>query len=421
MRKYSWKFNKGLTRLVSLALLSALLLTIITPLTASADPGWYNVTWDSRKKITVDFTKVAATLTDFPVLVSLSSDTELASEAQDDGDDILFTSSDGVSKLNHEIETFNGTTGALVAWVRLPALSSGTNTEIYMYYDNPGAGNQENATFVWDSSYAMVQHMEETAGGANAIQDSTSNTNHGTDSGSPTFSATGKANGAIDFDGSSAYIDCGNDSSLAISGNLTLEAWIERDATGIHHTIMDKNYNNEYYFRVSSDDKLLLYQGDGTWEAITGTATIGTGWTHVALTRDVTTSQVRFFINGAQDGSPVTYTKTVAAGTNKVTIGYRHDYPPNYQYFDGILDEVRISSTARSGGWITTSYNNQNSPSTFYSLGLAEAGAPTAVGGTIFPTDKMRILTPWILLSSMLALAAVGRAFNFGKNPLFTS
>lgn len=33
------------------------------------------------------------------------------------------------------------------------------------------------------------------------------------------------------------------------------------------------------------------------------------------------------------------------------------------------MDEVRISATARSWDWIKTKYNNQNSPSTFYSVG----------------------------------------------------
>jgi hypothetical protein len=33
------------------------------------------------------------------------------------------------------------------------------------------------------------------------------------------------------------------------------------------------------------------------------------------------------------------------------------------------LDEVRISSVARSAGWIATEYANQHSPSTFYSVG----------------------------------------------------
>ena len=37
--------------------------------------------------------------------------------------------------------------------------------------------------------------------------------------------------------------------------------------------------------------------------------------------------------------------------------------------WDGFIGEFRISKTARSADWIVTEYNNQNSPSTFYTVG----------------------------------------------------
>jgi MSHA biogenesis protein MshQ len=37
------------------------------------------------------------------------------------------------------------------------------------------------------------------------------------------------------------------------------------------------------------------------------------------------------------------------------------------------VDEVRISSTARSAGWIATEYSNQNAPSTFLAIGAQES------------------------------------------------
>jgi hypothetical protein len=38
------------------------------------------------------------------------------------------------------------------------------------------------------------------------------------------------------------------------------------------------------------------------------------------------------------------------------------------EYWPGLIESVYISSTARSSQWISTEYNNQNSPSTFYTL-----------------------------------------------------
>jgi hypothetical protein len=40
---------------------------------------------------------------------------------------------------------------------------------------------------------------------------------------------------------------------------------------------------------------------------------------------------------------------------------------PN-NYFTGIVDEARVSDTTRSADWIATEYNNQSSPSTFYTF-----------------------------------------------------
>ena len=118
---------------------------------ASGD-SYYNASWDYRKTVTIDNTKVSGSgsHTNFPILVSIT-DTNLKDNAQSDGDDILFTSSDGHTKLSHEIESYNSSTGALVAWVKVPTLSTSADTVLYMYYGNSGATNQQDATGVWDS------------------------------------------------------------------------------------------------------------------------------------------------------------------------------------------------------------------------------------------------------------------------------
>ncbi len=108
-----------------LVVLAAVILVLVpVPVHADPGPGWYDAGWKYRKKITVDNTRVSGTsdFSGFPVLVSLSSDSDLAADAQDDGDDILFTSSDGTTKLDHETEYFDGSTGALDAWVEVKTL-----------------------------------------------------------------------------------------------------------------------------------------------------------------------------------------------------------------------------------------------------------------------------------------------------------
>src|SRR5262249_18045786 len=52
--------------------------------------------------------------------------------------------------------------------------------------------------------------------------------------------------------------------------------------------------------------------------------------------------------------------------------------------FKGAIDEVRVSSTARSSDWIKTEYNNQSSPGTFMSTG-AEESVSSAPAMTMSP------------------------------------
>jgi hypothetical protein len=150
--------------------------------TAAADAaGWYNSNWQYRKKLTIDYTKVGATLSNFPVLVSLSSDSDLAARARSDGYDSLFTSSDGTTKLDHEIEQYTSATGQLVAWVRIPSLSNSADTSIHMYYGYASATNQQNVTGVWNANggtatnYSGVWHINQTIG--TTISDSASSAN----------------------------------------------------------------------------------------------------------------------------------------------------------------------------------------------------------------------------------------------------
>jgi len=126
--------------------------------------------WSYQRMITIDPTQVAGDLYDFPVLIHLSGDW-LGYQAsgdpghvrQNDGGDIRFVSTNHI-QLDHEIELYDGTSGTLVAWVRIPFLSGTSDTQIYMLYGNPGCEDQSNPEAVWDEHFVMVHHLEETAG-----------------------------------------------------------------------------------------------------------------------------------------------------------------------------------------------------------------------------------------------------------------
>ncbi len=103
---------------------------ILFPLIAHAQTFLY------RKQITIDHTKVSAALSNFPVLVSISNDNDLRDHVMNaNAYDLAFVDGNG-SQLDHEVERWDGATGTLLAWVRVPSLSAATDTVMYAYYGN---------------------------------------------------------------------------------------------------------------------------------------------------------------------------------------------------------------------------------------------------------------------------------------------
>ena len=135
------------------------------------------------KVITIDHNKVNGTHANFPVLISII-DSDLDDKAQFDGDDIAFANS--TAWLDHEIElydpSYSVSEAQLIAWVRIPLLSTSSDTTIFMFYGDPDfSGSHENPTGVWDSNYKGVWHLtEDPEESYTDIKDSTINVNHGT-------------------------------------------------------------------------------------------------------------------------------------------------------------------------------------------------------------------------------------------------
>lgn len=241
--------KSALKKIAQFLLVVLLLLSMPAPPSANAAVSdWYSDNWTYRKKLTIDNTKVDADLTNFPVLVS-RTDTDLRDDAQDDNDDILFTSSDGVSKLDHEIESFDGATGALVAWVEVPSVANASDTVIYMYYGYGSAAAQSNATGVWDANYKGVWHMDEamtdeaTTGALDASNTSDTDNDlaqQGNDD------ITGKIGTGQTFDGTNDYVTDAYDADFDFgTGALTASGWFKSAGSAITTTVTSRVADSE--------------------------------------------------------------------------------------------------------------------------------------------------------------------------------
>jgi hypothetical protein len=171
------------------------------------------------------------------------------------------------------------------------------------------------------------------------------------------------AQNALDFDGNSDYVDCGNDTSVKITGTqITLEAWIYPTAWSknvFEGNIINKEYNTSnygYMLRVGEGGKLNFAFGDGSWNELTSASALLSlnTWQHVAATYDG--SKMRLYVDGvAADSSSVTATIKNAYSTS-LSIGA---HPGLSRYYQGKIDELKIWNICRSESQIYSGLNDE--------------------------------------------------------------
>ncbi len=331
--------------------------------------NWYDADWAYRKAVVIDHTQVSDTLIDFPILIS-TVDTDIGTDAKADGSDIVITKGDGLTKLHRDIEKFRNDT--LIIWFRADSLLSETDDTFYVYYGNPTASESDNDS-TWDDNFAAVWHLGE--GGTGTRSDGTSNSNDGT----PTNydgdeAALGKIGLADDLDGANDFINVADNATLDITSQITMEMWLyTRSLThvggGNYPTPVAKSTGNYRWF-INSGNKSYTTRFSGLSDLTSSDTVRINTWTHVVMTYHQSNG-FKWYIDGSLDNSDA-QTGAMTANANNLTIGNWDDGTSGDRWYQGIVDEVRISDVSRSADWISTEYNNQNSPATFVTLGTAE-------------------------------------------------
>ncbi|HEY2951509.1 MAG TPA: LamG-like jellyroll fold domain-containing protein [Verrucomicrobiae bacterium] len=158
---------------------------------------------------------------------------------------------------------------------------------------------------------------------------------------------------AIQFDGVNDVVSIPDNASIRITGPITVEAWINRSAAGVQHSIVEKYGcaagQGGYVLRVTAADKLLFGTRDdcNNGSSVLGASTISANtWTHVAGSWDGAT--MRVYVNGNLDGS-LSATRNPKAGNTPLKIGERgNGGTPLF----GAIDDVRLWNVARTAAQI---------------------------------------------------------------------
>jgi hypothetical protein len=265
--------------------------------------------------------------------------------------------------LNFELERYNASTGEVVMWIKEGTVSHTSDTVYYLAYGDSSLSTDGSSTSAWDSTFTRVYHLKD--GTTLSVIDSTGIQN-GTNSGATATS--GQIDGAANFAAvSSQKITAGNLSQTAI----TVSLWINDTLEDIpYRTAFNMGASSVSYagIDVKSNGKLNVAVQATTSRAYdgTGTHTLSAGtWYHVALTYDSSAGLVAY-VNAASDGT-VSANGNMNSTSQPCEIGHSPAF--NCCFWNGKIDEVHVANVARSADWITTEYNNQNSPSTFYTVG----------------------------------------------------
>ena len=217
--------------------------------------------------------------------------------------------------------------------------------------------------------------------GATAVDTSGNNFNGSLLNGAA-WTAAGKYDKGINFDGSNDQVSVANNDTLKITSNITLEAWARANGTfSGHKHIVGKNYyeisinRSGAGFKASMDARI-----NGTWRKAQTSGNLNLNqWYHLAGTYDGTT--IKLYVDGVQAATFST-TGNIDQTNNPLRIGTAN---ASGDFFKGTVDEVRLYNRVLNQSEIQTDMNAPIAPDTTppsVSISTPTEGA-TVLGATV--------------------------------------
>jgi hypothetical protein len=355
-----------------------LFLAALFTLPASAQEN-YATAWSGHKYVIVNSAKagIAAAVVKYPLLVRLdSTHASIFTQAKSGGADLRFTKADNATRLPHQIDSWNATARTAAIWVLADTIPANRNNFAFrIHWGNAGAADSSNGAKVFDTTNAFqaAWHMSGAANEADATLNAFTATQNGAPPSAPGavgagravsagnyFRATGTASGKLNF---------------PEGGNFSISAWVFTSTLPGAGTLVSK-HDNAYALKLNADASNWEFFEFGTdqtaagWNWVNASTEGGlNAWTHLVGFRAGTDAGI--YVNGVRmDGGPSTAASTAARVLNTdVVIGAQPTSNTAVQRpFDGILDEVRLSSAARDGEWIKLDYETQKAGSSVVSL-----------------------------------------------------
>jgi biopolymer transport protein ExbB len=383
-------------------------------LSASA---WWNDQWTQRKQIVVDTTTAGANLQspvdDVTVLVRLSAGNfPQFLTLLDNGADFRFIASDDKTPLKFHVERFDPITETAYVWVKVPSVGpQSAQTSFFLYFGNASAPAADDPGGTFDASTVAVFHFGEASG---VPLDSTAYATPVT-AGS-VLPATASLIGTGGTLSGTEPLVIGPAPQLQLNPETgwTFETWLRLPGVPAGPAyLMDLKGAAGGRVSLVIRNGLLAAGLNGSEVASPAPLAAGT-WYHVAVV--VRADGLELFVDGASAGrlaaTPVAIDAPVFVGGSAAGGGG----------LAADLDELRISSVARSADWLAFAARVQgtaNDRVLSYSVDSSAEGGGTAgsfgiIFQNVFGKPEAWVEQSVIILCGLMMLAAAAIMFIKG-------
>ncbi len=144
---------------------------------------------------------------------------------------------------------------------------------------------------------------------------------------------------ALYFDALNNRLECGNDPSLVVTGDFSLETFIYLYDVLVDYAIADRNAINNFYWRIDGVGKQNLYvklNDDSYEQKLSNTELTAGVWHHIVANWHNATKTIEFMLDGEPDGGGVLTLPLRTTGWQPLYLGA---YNITLQDLKGNLDQ----------------------------------------------------------------------------------
>nr|NIP35727.1 LamG domain-containing protein [Thermoplasmata archaeon]NIS12821.1 LamG domain-containing protein [Thermoplasmata archaeon]NIS20725.1 LamG domain-containing protein [Thermoplasmata archaeon]NIT78129.1 LamG domain-containing protein [Thermoplasmata archaeon]NIU49797.1 LamG domain-containing protein [Thermoplasmata archaeon] len=240
-----------------------------------------------------------------------------------------------------------------------------------------------NGTYDAKTSNNGTWHLN--TGSGTTAYDGSVNGNNGTLKNGVSWT-TGKYGSALKFDGSNDYVDLSHDKAFDMSGDLSIQLWVNKSTDVSYAGIVGRWDWNAYNLMLTNDGKKMrmeFMKGGTNYDTFDDTTAIPNGrWVHLAATFNDTADKLRFYVDGKLSSTHSASNSYVLTSTSGLVFGSQS--PSINRYFSGSMDEIELFDTPLTDTEVNESY--KNGPYSVHNYGNITSKQITVPSGMIWET-----------------------------------